>query len=115
MLASHIGQCAAAQGSFWPMHDRLFGGATAGEWGQDPGRDFPTLLAYARDLRMDSAALQRCVESSTFAPQIEADYRAAGAIGVRSTPSFVVNGQLIVGAQPFDVWKDLLDNLLKQQ
>lgn len=96
------------------MHDRLFGGATAGEWGQDPNRDFPTFLEYAKELRMDSRALQQCVESSRFAPQIEADYRAASAIGVRSTPSFVVNGQLIVGAQPFEVWKDLLDKQLKQ-
>lgn len=115
LLASHVGQCSAAQASFWPMHERLFAGAGAGEWGGGPADDLPTFLAYARELGMDSDKLQQCIANNTFAPQIEADYRAAEASGVRSTPSFLVNGKLVVGAQPFDVWKSTLDDLLERQ
>ena len=115
LLASHVGQCSAAQASFWPMHERLFAGATAGEWGGSPASDMPTFLTYAKELGMDSGALRQCVAANTFAPQIEADYRAAEASGVRSTPSFLVNGKLVVGAQPFDVWKSILDDLLERQ
>ena len=40
--------------------------------------------------------------------------REATALGIRSTPTFVVNGQLLVGAQPIGVWRQALDGMLTQ-
>lgn len=96
------------------MHARLFGGQAAGEWGSGPSVDLPVLLGYARELRLDTDAIQQCVETNTFAPQIEADYRDGLRQGVRSTPSFLINGRLVVGARPFDSWQIMLDGLLEQ-
>lgn len=109
VLAAHAANCAAEQGQFFPMHDRLFAGQAASEWGNDLSSDFSTFLGYARELKLDDTALQRCVQSQQFRAQIESDFRAGRKAGIESTPSFVVNGELLVGAQPYDVWRKTLD------
>ncbi len=115
LLAAHAANCAAEQGAFWPMHDQLFQGAAAQAWGSGDTADFGTFVGYAAALHLDAVKLQECVQANRYAAQIEADFRDAAALGVRSTPSFVVNGKLLVGAQPFDVWKDVLDGMLAEQ
>lgn len=97
------------------MHDQLFQGTSGRAWGSGDGADFSTFLGYAADLQLDTQRLQECVQTNKYANQIEADFREAAALGVRSTPSFVVNGQLLIGAQPFEVWQELLDKLLAEQ
>lgn len=112
LLAAHVANCAGEQGSFWPMHDQLFAGTSARAWGAGDTADFSTFMAYAAALRLDVGKVQECVQANRYASQIEADFRDAAALGVRSTPTFVVNGQLLVGAQPYAVWQNVLDDLL---
>lgn len=115
LLAAHIANCAGDQGAYWPMHDQLFQGTSARSWGSGDANDFNTFLGYAAGLQLDTRQIDECVRANKYANRIEADFREAAALGVRSTPSFVVNGQLLVGAQPFEVWKELLDKLLAEQ
>lgn len=112
VLAAHAANCAGQQGQFYAMHDRLFVGQDAGEWGSDLESDFSTFLGYARELKLDDKAIQGCIQSQQFRSQIETDYRAGLQVGVQSTPTFVVNGELLVGAQPYDVWQKTLDEAL---
>jgi len=114
VLAAHTANCAAAQNSYYPMHDRLFSGLSDSEWGNDLSKDFATFLGYASELDLDQQVLQSCVQSQQFAPLIEQDYRAGLEAGVQSTPTFVVNGELLVGAQPFEVWQKTLDSALEK-
>ncbi len=114
VLAAHAANCAAAQNSYYPMHDRLFQGQSDSEWGGDLSQDFATFLGYASEIGLDQQALQSCVQSQQFAPLIEQDYRAGLEAGIQSTPAFVVNGELLVGAQPFDVWQKTLDAALEK-
>ncbi len=97
------------------MHDRLY--QTAGEraWGRGDVADFKTFLGYAADLQLDVARLRQCVETNQYAQQIGTDLREAARRGVRSTPSFMINGKLLVGAQPYEIWQQMLDDLLAQQ
>lgn len=115
LLAAHVSRCAAAQEAFWPMHDRLFQGQDVGEWRSGGQADFQTFLGYAADLGLDTGELQTCVESNQFASQIERDLNEGVAYGVRGTPTFLVNGELFVGAQPFAAWQSKLDALLAEQ
>ncbi len=114
LLAAHVANCAAEQGSFWPMHDQLVQGAAARAWGQGDMNDFNVFMGYAAALQLDVGKLQSCVQNNQFASQIQADMREATALGIRSTPTFVVNGQLLVGAQPIGVWRQALDGMLTQ-
>jgi protein-disulfide isomerase len=113
-LAAHIANCAGDQDSFWRMHDRLFRGAEERAWGTGDAADFATFLGYAAELELDTPALRQCVEANRHAPTIEADFADGARRGVRSTPTFLVNGKLLVGAQPFAVWRRVFDELLLQ-
>ena len=48
-----------------------------------------------------------------MANQAQQESSTASFIGVRSTPTFLINGQAIVGAQPFEVFQRAIDSLLK--
>jgi protein-disulfide isomerase len=114
LLAAHAANCAAEQGHFAEMQSRLFNGQATREWGTGSSSDLQTFVRYAEELNLDSVGLQRCVETSRHAAQIEADVRSATDKGINSTPAFLVNGQLLLGARPFDSWKQLLDTLLSR-
>jgi len=94
------------------MHDRLFEGAGLRDWSQGGGPDFQTFLGYAAELRLDVPRLRRCVQDNAHAPTIEADYRDGVRLGVRSTPSFLINGKLLIGAHPYATWRRIFDDLL---
>ena len=115
LLAAHVADCAAAQNRFWPMHDRLFDGQAAGEWGSGGPQDVQTFLGYARELQLDVDSLRSCIDDKQYNGQIDADYRDALQHGVRSTPSFLINGKLLVGAPPYASWKEILDGLLAKE
>lgn len=97
------------------MHERLFQGQDAGEWGQGGERDLATFLGYAADLNLDAAAIEQCVLGGQFAEQIEQEYNDATERGVRSTPSFIINGELFIGAQPYARWQQRLDAILAEK
>ena len=97
------------------MHDRLFLGSGRRAWGQGGTADLQTFLGYAEALKLDVPKLQQCVETNAHAPTIEADFRDAAKLGIRSTPSFVVNGQLLIGAYPYETWQRILDDLLAEK
>jgi protein-disulfide isomerase len=110
-LAAHeAAMCAAAQNQFWPMHNLLY--AHQRDWAalRDP-------TAYFRALA-DSAQLNRgrfnaCVASGRMRSLINAERQEALRNGVQSTPSFVVEGTLLTGFAPIDVWRSMLDSLYR--
>lgn len=114
LQAAHAANCAADQGKFWPMNERLFAGQASREWGSGGQQDAQVFATYAQELGLDSVALQACIEDNRHAAQIEADLREAAGRGLNSTPSFVVNGQVVLGARPFASWKQLFDTILEK-
>jgi protein-disulfide isomerase len=112
--AAHAANCAAEQGAFWNMNDRLYLGQDNREWGSGGPEDTEVFIGYAQMLGMDTTALRTCMAEQRYAGQIEADLREAAGRGLNSTPSFVVNGQVYLGARPFSNWQQLFDSLLKQ-
>ena len=88
--AAEAGACAADQGKFWEMHDKMF--------------DNPAALK-ATDLKKTAAALgletgrfAQCLDSGRFKADIEADHIEGARLGVTGTPTFFVNGRMTVGA-----------------
>src|SRR5699024_3625866 len=97
---------AAAQGKFWAMHDRLYA-ADHGTLGRD---------LYARNadaLGLDAAKFAAALDAEAGKAGIDADALAAAKIGATGTPTFFVNGKRLVGAQPYDKLKPLVDAELK--
>lgn len=108
--AHEIAMCAARQGRFWPMHDLLF--RRQEHWArlEDPG---PTLFAFGDSVGADRQALRQCVATGAVRDEITAEARAAAQSGARSTPSFVIEGGVLDGAHGIEVWRPILDSILR--
>jgi len=102
--AAEAAQCAAEQGKFWPYHDQLFG---------NPSRLADAdLKQHASQLGLDRAQFDACVDSRKHRAAVEADIQAGGEAGVNGTPAFFINGRLLSGAQPFEAFKQVIDEEL---
>lgn len=100
-------ECAADQGRFWQMRRALYA-LQAQAYG-----DLRAAAAAAADAAgADIGALDACVGAHTHRAAIQADYAAASAAGIRSRPVFTIGERTLVGAQPFDAFKPIIDAAL---
>jgi protein-disulfide isomerase len=105
-LAHEAARCAGALGEYWPYHDRLFAA--------QPNFERDDLLRYASELGLPRDAFVACLDAHRFAPAVQADLAEGRALGVRSTPSFLINGRPVIGAQPIDVFRTAIDEALRE-
>ncbi|MGH7547763.1 MAG: DsbA family protein [Gemmatimonadales bacterium] len=108
MAAAEVAMCAARQQKFWPMHNLLF--QRQDQWARrpDPG---PYFLALGDTARVERAALARCLASKAMLPLIREDSARAAGAGARSTPTFYIEGGLLEGAAPVEVFRTVLDSI----
>jgi protein-disulfide isomerase len=99
--AAEAAECAGEQGKYWEMHDKLFENQGA--------LDVPSLKQYAADLGLDTAAFNSCLDNGDMASEVQNDFNDGQAAGVSGTPTFFINGKMLVGAQPFDAFKAVID------
>ena len=98
--AAEAAACAGDQQKYFQYSDLLFNGDALGS---------DTYTAYAQQLGLNMDTFKKCVDERSHQKQIEDDVNFASELGVRSTPTFFINGLAIVGAQPFDVFKQVID------
>ena len=103
--AHEAARCAGSLGRYWPSHDRLFAAQPAFE------RD--DLVRYAVELGLPRDVFERCIDERRFAPAVEADVAQARALGIRSTPTFIVNGRPLIGAHPVETFRRVIDDALR--
>lgn len=112
--AAEAARCAGAQGAYWEMHDLLF--ARQREWAsQGQPQVLDSFVSYAQELDLDAAAIRSCLDSEQFAPQITQDLKEGQQAGVQGTPSFLINGQLLVGAYPFERFQQMIEAELAKE
>lgn len=102
--ASEAAACAADQGQFWPMYEKLF--AAGGRL------EVIDLKRYAIDLGLDSAAFYECLDSGRKAAAIAKSVDAGQELGIGGTPAFYINGRLITGAVSFERFAEIIDEEL---
>jgi protein-disulfide isomerase len=89
LRAASAAECAAAQGKFFAYHDILY----ANQAGEQQGAfSDARLKEFAAALGLDTAAFDSCVDSSVHDQQVIDETMAAGAAGINSTPTVLVNG-----------------------
>ena len=111
IVAAVAAQCAADQGKYWQYHDKLF--REQDNRGDDIIRfKVADLKKWGADLRLDTAAFNQCVDSGRHKDEVAKDYADGEGIGIRGTPTFFVNGRFIGGAQPYPVFKKMIDEEL---
>lgn len=103
--AAEAAECAAEQGRFWQMHDQLYRSRI--EWMKS--NDVRTLLAgYAGRLNLDRGQFVLCQQKPDIAARISRQDEIARGLNLRGTPMFFVNGKLVEGAVPYDVFQKLI-------
>jgi protein-disulfide isomerase len=104
MPASIAVHCAADQGKYWEMFNNLM--HEQGDLGDDD------LKKRAAAVGLDAAKFAQCFDSKKPEPAIKESSDDGAAAGVSGTPSFFVNGRMLVGARPIEEFKALIDEEL---
>lgn len=103
-LAAISGECADDQEKFWPMHDLMYAAP------QNLTRE--AFLTYAADIDIDVDAFTTCLDTNPHQQEIQNDYDVAQGAGVGGTPTFFINGRRVIGAQPIEVFRQVIDQEL---
>ena len=109
--AAVAANCAGEQGKYFEMHDKLFEAQAAWSGLQDPNAEF---TGYAKGLGLDEKKFTNCLADPKVKAEIQADATDGAQAGVSGTPSFFVNGRLLVGAQPYAAFKAVIDDELSK-
>jgi protein-disulfide isomerase len=104
--AAEASLAAAEQGKFWQYHDKLFA--------NQQNLDRASLEKYAGEVGLDVKRFKAALDSGKFTKRVEEDSAAGAAAGANGTPTFFINGREFVGAQPFESFKNVIDEELKK-
>ena len=102
--AAEATRCAGKRGRFWEYHDLLFMA--------QPAFSREDLLGYARRLELPQEPFVACLDSGQFREAVLKDMREGRSLGVSGTPTFFVNGQKFVGAQPLEAFREAVQGAL---
>ncbi|MCC7441735.1 MAG: DsbA family protein [Bdellovibrionales bacterium] len=105
--ASEASMCVNEQDSkkFWKFHDLVFENQKA--------LDDASLEKYAQQVGADMKKFKECYGSKKYAKTVDEDMAYGEKLGVRSTPTFFVNGELVSGAVPIEQFSEVIDSVLE--
>lgn len=116
--AANAAQCAEDQNKLWAYHNALYAAKVGDEnnGGSENDGFYTTakFLQIAQQVGLNIPTFTSCVNNNTDANIVTQEKNAATAVGINSTPSFLINGQTITGAQPYSVFQQALDAALTQ-
>ena len=98
-------ECAADQGRFWEFHNILFENQDSFWYGDIQA----TLKQLAADAGFDTAAFNACLDEQRHLDMVQAQDQIRINAGIRGQPVFNINGDYIVGTQPFEVFQGVID------
>lgn len=106
---SHISAeaCLAAgdQGRYWEMHDILIK--------KSPQLDRGSLIKYAQELGLDLKKFTDSLDKKKHASIIERDLKLAVDLDLYNTPTFFINGRKVIGNRPYEYFKKIIDEEIK--
>ena len=113
VLASIAVNCAGAQEKYWQYHDKVF----REQYNRGDGvvRFKNTdLKKWAKDLGLDTASFDACLDSARGKDEVAKDKADGDAVGIPGTPMFFINGRAVGGAQPYPVFRQVIEEQLRK-
>jgi protein-disulfide isomerase len=112
VLAAEASECAADQDAFWDYHDRLVHRLAV-----EGKRDFTSenLKQFAAELELNTEAFNACLDGGKYTELVQNETQEVHQLGVTGTPTFVINGKGIRGAQSFEVFQQVIDSELEEE
>ncbi|MEM4347151.1 MAG: DsbA family protein [Candidatus Altiarchaeota archaeon] len=105
--AAEAAECANEQGKFWQYHDILYGNQS--DWSSG---GITKLKEYAKKLDLDTKKFDECLDSGKYFQEVQKDFSDGQSYGVSGTPTFFINGIKLVGAQPYETFKKIIEQEL---
>jgi protein-disulfide isomerase len=109
--AAEATECANEQGRFWDYHDKLFeeqGAENSGVFSRE------NLKRFAAELELDTEQFNQCLDSGKYRSKVQLETAEAGRLGVRSTPSLLVNGRVVENGSNYQVLQAAVEAALAQ-
>ena len=110
LVAARGARAAAKQGKFWEFHDALYSDMAPPNSG---ALTDARMREIAKALQLDEARFNDDLTSEKLLQDIQRDGREAQDLGISGTPSFLINGQPVQGAQPVEAFDAVIDKALK--
>ena len=103
-------ECAKQQkaDAFWKLYKSFFENQT--QINKDNVKEKAT--EYLADTGIDMNAWNDCFDNQKSAAAVDAQMQEGSSVGVRGTPGFIINGRLVSGAQPFESFKNVIEDEL---
>ncbi|MFA5318519.1 MAG: DsbA family protein [Patescibacteria group bacterium] len=98
--AAEVSECAAEQGRFWEMHDKLFADNLDNKFTVEQ------FIKDAEELELNLEEFDRCLNTDKYEDKIKAASKEAEEIGLRGAPTIFINGRHIVGALSYGDYED---------
>jgi protein-disulfide isomerase len=105
--AAIASECAHEQGKFWEMHDAMF--ANQAKLGKDD------LVTTAAGLGMDKDKFKSCLDTGKYKDEVQKDFADGQKYGVTGTPTFFINGIMMVGARGPESFQEIIDQELERK
>ncbi len=109
VAAAEVALCASKQGAFWRVHDLLYTHQDTWAPLKDPG---PFLATLADSAKISRKVLLTCLASPDTRTEIQSEAEGSERAGAASTPSFYIEGGLMSGAHPVEVFRRVLDSVV---
>ncbi len=110
--AAEAARCAGDQDAYWEMHDKLF--ENQGGWSGNPASN-DVFKGLADELGLDGAEFATCLDSGKYTAAVEANLQEGVGYGVRGTPAFFINRELLPGAYPIEAFQQVIAAVTQAQ
>lgn len=109
-LAAQAAECGGVQGRYWELHNLLF--AEPGAWYGSEAEALARIRVAAAEADLDPVVLEACITQGDQIPNVDRNFAEAQALRIYGTPAFFINGKLLAGAHPIELWREVLDEEL---
>lgn len=103
---AEVARCAGDQDQYWEMHDLIF--ENQEEWSSKQNID-ADISGFVTQLGLDGDEFDSCLSSGKYTQAVKDNLQIGIEVGVQGTPTFFINGQQLVGAQPFSAFQSIID------
>ena len=104
--AAVAARAAQAQGKFWKYHDLIYENQSSGNSG---GYNEESLTALAEEAGLDVDRFEEDLKSARYEDVVQADFEEGQGLGISGTPTFFINGEVLVGLQPLETFERAIE------
>jgi protein-disulfide isomerase len=104
--AALAARAAQAQGRFWEYHDLVYANQSSGNSG---GYNEESLIALAEGAGLDTRKFEKDLREARYEAVVQADFEEGQGLGISGTPTFFINGRVLVGLQPLATFEEAIE------